>query len=56
MFKAGNKLIWELVIVFTAFIGTIIYLAVGRPRNGGRAAAPLRRIRTGRRPSAGALG
>lgn len=32
MFKAGNKLIWVIVIVFTGFIGAILYLAVGRPR------------------------
>lgn len=31
MFKAGNKLIWVIVIVFAGFIGAIVYLAVGRP-------------------------
>ncbi len=31
MFKAGNKLIWVLVIVFAGVIGAIIYLVVGRP-------------------------
>lgn len=35
MFKAGNKLIWVIVIVFTGFIGAIVYLAVGRPSAGG---------------------
>jgi hypothetical protein len=40
MFKAGTKLIWVLVIVFTGFIGSIIYLAVGRPSHGGRTAVP----------------
>lgn len=38
MFKAGNKLIWVLVIVFTGLIGAIIYLVVGRPEPGGQAA------------------
>jgi hypothetical protein len=40
MFEAGTKLIWVLVIVFTGFIGAIIYLAVGRPSHGGRTAVP----------------
>ena len=40
MFKAGNKLIWVLVIVFTGLIGAIIYLIVGRPEPGARAAGP----------------
>jgi hypothetical protein len=39
MFKAGNKLIWVIVIVFTGFIGAIVYLAVGRPSPGGGIAA-----------------
>lgn len=30
-FRAGNQLVWVLVIVFTQAIGSIIYLAVGRP-------------------------
>jgi type VI protein secretion system component VasK len=34
MFKAGNKLVWVLVIVITGVIGAIIYLAVGRPAPG----------------------
>jgi hypothetical protein len=31
MFRAGNKLIWVLVIVVGGIIGSIVYLAVGRP-------------------------
>ncbi len=31
MYRAGNKLLWVLVIVFAQLIGAIIYLAVGRP-------------------------
>ena len=38
MFKAGNKLIWVLVIVLTGLIGAIIYLVVGRPEPGSLAA------------------
>jgi hypothetical protein len=30
-FRSGTQLIWVLVIVFTQIIGSIIYLAVGRP-------------------------
>lgn len=30
-FRAGSQLIWVLVIVFTQVIGSIIYLAIGRP-------------------------
>jgi len=30
-FRAGNQLIWVIVIVFANVIGAIIYLAVGRP-------------------------
>jgi uncharacterized membrane protein len=30
-YRAGNKLIWVLVIVLTQVIGALIYLAVGRP-------------------------
>ncbi len=30
-FRAGNQLIWVIVIVFTQIIGTIIYIAIGRP-------------------------
>jgi phospholipase D-like protein len=38
MYKAGNKLIWVLVIVLTGLIGAIIYLVVGRPEPGRRPA------------------
>lgn len=31
MYRAGNKLVWVLVIVFTGFLGALIYLVVGRP-------------------------
>jgi hypothetical protein len=40
MFKAGNKLIWVLVIVFAGVIGAIIYLVVGRPAPGSQGARP----------------
>lgn len=35
-FRAGNQLVWVLVIVLTQVIGSIIYLAVGRPAAGYR--------------------
>jgi len=35
-FRAGNQLVWILVIVLTQIIGSIIYLAVGRPEPGRR--------------------
>ena len=44
MFKAGNKLIWVIVIVFTGFIGAIIYLAIGRASPGGGVAGPTSSI------------
>ncbi len=31
MYRAGNKLIWILVIILTGIIGAIIYFIVGRP-------------------------
>ncbi len=31
MYRAGNKLIWVLVIVFAHFIGAILYLVLGKP-------------------------
>jgi len=31
MYRAGNKLVWVLVIVLTGALGAIIYLTVGRP-------------------------
>jgi hypothetical protein len=35
-FRAGNQLIWILVIIFTQVIGSVIYLIVGRPAPGMR--------------------
>lgn len=40
MFRAGNKLLWVLVIVLTGLIGAIIYLVVGRPSPDGRPDGP----------------
>jgi hypothetical protein len=37
MFKAGNKLVWVLIVVLAGFVGAIIYLIVGRPAAGARA-------------------
>ena len=34
MFRAGDKLIWVLVILFANLIGLIVYLAIGRPAPG----------------------
>ncbi|MEO8293617.1 MAG: PLD nuclease N-terminal domain-containing protein, partial [Actinomycetota bacterium] len=31
MFRAGTKLIWVLVILFGNLVGSIVYMAVGRP-------------------------
>lgn len=31
-FRAGSKVVWVVVIALTGFIGSLIYLAVGRPR------------------------
>jgi hypothetical protein len=31
LFRAGNKLLWVIVLVFLHVIGAIIYVAVGRP-------------------------
>ena len=31
MYRAGNKLVWVLVIVLTGALGAIIYFLVGRP-------------------------
>ena len=31
MYRAGNKIIWVLVIVFAHFIGAILYLLIGKP-------------------------
>ena len=35
-FRAGNKLVWVLVIVLTGVVGALIYLVVGRPAPGSR--------------------
>jgi hypothetical protein len=31
-FRAGSKLIWVVVIAVTGFIGSVVYLVMGRPR------------------------
>lgn len=31
-FRAGSKLIWVIVIAVTGLVGSIVYLAMGRPR------------------------
>ena len=31
-FRAGSKVIWVIVIAVTGLIGSVVYLAVGRPR------------------------
>jgi len=31
-FRAGSKVVWVLVIAVTGFIGSVVYMAVGRPR------------------------
>jgi hypothetical protein len=35
MYRAGNKLIWILVILLAGLIGAIVYFVVGRPVAGG---------------------
>jgi hypothetical protein len=35
MYRAGNKLIWILVIIPAGFVGAIVYLFAGRPVAGG---------------------
>jgi len=35
-YRAGNKLVWVLVIIFATVIGAAIYLAIGRPPPGSR--------------------
>ena len=34
MYRAGNKLIWILVILLAGFIGAIVYFFVGKPASG----------------------
>jgi hypothetical protein len=31
-FRAGSRVVWVVVIAVTGFIGSIVYVAVGRPR------------------------
>ena len=31
-YRTGSTLVWVLVIVFTQFIGAVLYVALGRPR------------------------
>ena len=38
MYRAGNKLIWILVILLGGFIGAIVYFFIGRPAPGARSA------------------
>jgi uncharacterized membrane protein len=41
MYRAGNKLIWVLVIVLLpVFVGPLVYLAVGRPQRQQRPRRP----------------
>jgi Phospholipase_D-nuclease N-terminal len=40
MYKAGNKVVWVVVIVFTYFIGAIVYLIVGRAGGGPTSVSP----------------
>jgi hypothetical protein len=41
MYRAGNKLIWILVILLGGFIGAIVYFFIGRPAAGTRSATGL---------------
>lgn len=44
MYRSGDRLVWVLVIIFTGIVGSIVYLAIGRPARSvarqGSAAAP----------------
>lgn len=31
-FRAGTKVVWVVVIAVTGFIGSVVYMAIGRPR------------------------
>ncbi len=55
MFRAGNRLIWVVIVVFTQVIGAIIYLAVGRPSAADRALRPPRDPNAPPPPPPGAL-
>jgi hypothetical protein len=35
MYRAGNKLVWVLVILLGSFVGAIVYFFVGKPAPGG---------------------
>jgi hypothetical protein len=35
MYRAGNKLIWILVILLAGLVGAIVYFIVGKPGGGG---------------------
>lgn len=40
MYQSGNKLIWVLIIVFTNWIGALLYFLIGRPKGGGEVTGP----------------
>lgn len=44
-FQSGTKLLWVLIIVLTGFIGSLIYLIVGRPQGGAPKAIADRQVR-----------
>jgi Phospholipase_D-nuclease N-terminal len=48
LYQSGSKVVWVLVIVLAGVIGSIIYLAIGRPEGG--ASAALARWGGGGRP------
>ena len=39
MFRAGDKLVWVIVILFANVVGVIVYLAIGRPSQGSQRSA-----------------
>jgi hypothetical protein len=41
MFRAGDRLIWVLVILFANVLGVIIYVAIGRPAPGSLPPPPV---------------
>jgi hypothetical protein len=40
MFRAGDRLIWVLVILFANLVGVIVYVIVGRPAPGSQPRPP----------------
>jgi hypothetical protein len=50
MYRAGNKLVWVLVIVLLNWIGAIIYFAIGRPSPGTASPETPRRAEPPARP------